>query len=199
MNRLRTLTLVCVAVLGVACTSQHDSGNGKRAGRLGRSGRAGRHHLHPCEHRLTGVSALPHQNPGRPSTGCLGVPDHGWAVQLWTPGALCQEGDWVHHSPMTTTADRLSHPGPPSIAPGRRCSFNARSTPIKQGPFAAKTKARLPVSSSTLVPDVLNRGSSQGRNPASFVFVFVFCSRSRAILWRSLSPQPALPRNHPVG
>ena len=138
-----------------------ERGNGTRAGHLRLSGRAGRHHLHPCKRRLTGVSALPHQNPGRPSTGCLGVPEHGRAVQLWTTGSMCQTGGWGHHSPMTPTGDRLSHPGPPRIAPGRHCSFMPVQLLLNRTSFVAKTKARLP----SVILDIFNRGSS--------VFVFV--------------------------
>ena len=131
-------------------------GNGTRAGQPRLSGRAGRRHLHPCQRRLTGVSALPHQNPGRPSTGCLGVPEHGRAVQLWTTGSMCQAGGWIHHSPMTTTRDRLSHSDSSGLASSQRSSFMPVQLLLNRTSFVAKTKAHLP----SVILDIFNRGTS---------------------------------------
>ena len=119
-------------------------GNGKRAGRIGFTCRTGRHHLHPCERWLTGVPALSHQNSGRPSTGCLGVPKHGRAVQLWPSGPMCQKDGWLHHAPITTTGTgfrirvRLTR-----TRPARHSSTPIQS-PLNGHSFVARTKARLP-------------------------------------------------------
>ncbi len=69
---------------------------------------------------------------------------------------MCQEGGWVHHSLMTTTADRLSYSGRPRIALGRHCSFMPVHHPLNRSSFVAKTKARRP----SVILDILNWGSA---------------------------------------
>ena len=154
-----------------------EPGNGTPPAQLGRSGRAGRHHLHPCKRRLTGVSALPHQNPGRSGTRGLGLPKHGRTVQLWPSGSMCQKGNCAHHSPMTTTGTGFrsrstqNHTKPALL-------IYARSNPIEQAFIRCQTRRAPLLSSSTFLSRIQR-------------FFFVFCSRSRTISRRPFFPREA--------
>ena len=132
MNRLHTLSLGCLAVFVVACTNQHNTEMASAPAGLGAPVEREGVIYTPVSVGSQGCLLYHIKIPGGQAPAALAYQSTDGRVQLWTSGSMCQAGGRVHDSPMTTTTDRLSHPGPPRIAPGPALLIYARSTPIKQ-------------------------------------------------------------------